>query len=268
MPASHTVRLAILECDTPVPPVLERVGTYGDVFKALLRTAATAIQDEATIAGKPAPSIDWQFSVFDVVAEPQTYPDLDDVDAVLITGSKHDSYRDVPWINTLVDYTAKILRQDRVKLVGICFGHQIIGRALGMRVKPNTKGWEVAVNEFDLTDAGTKLFGRADMRLQFVHRDIVHDPPAQVSPLNPTASIVRLGGNEICENQGMYSPGHFLSVQGHPEFTDFIVSRIVEARHASGVFTDEMAREFLDKATREHDGLLVSKAIVRFLVDL
>jgi GMP synthase-like glutamine amidotransferase len=58
-----------------------------------------------------------------------------------------------------VDFTTKVLTQDRVRAIGVCFGHQIIGRALGAKVRPNEAGWEVAVSEVNLTGEGTELFG-------------------------------------------------------------------------------------------------------------
>lgn len=45
-------------------------------------------------------------------------------------------------------------------VVGICFGHQIIARALGSRVGRNPNGWEVAVSDVNLTEPGKELFGR------------------------------------------------------------------------------------------------------------
>jgi len=44
-------------------------------------------------------------------------------------------------------------------LVGICFGHQILGRALAAKVGRNPEGWEVAVSKISLTDKGRKIFG-------------------------------------------------------------------------------------------------------------
>ncbi|KAI5285862.1 hypothetical protein KEM54_000232 [Ascosphaera aggregata] len=274
MSASRPIRVAILECDTPVPPVLEKVGTYGDIFSALLTNAAVAVENDAKKEKEKeeeeeeegrTEKVNLQFSAFNVVDEPDVYPQLEDVDAILITGSKHGSYKDIPWIIKLVEFTAEILKQDRIKLVGICFGHQIIGRALGVKVGPNEKGWEVAVTNFDLTDEGKKLFGLERMNLQFLHRDIVHEIPPSPSPLNSNATIECIGGNAICENQGMYSPGHFITFQGHPEFTGFIVSEIVKIRRAAGVFTDDMARDFLNRAGVDHDGLLATKSIIKFL---
>lgn len=84
--SSTPLRVAILECDTPVPPVLEKVGTYGDIFTALLKNAAAAVQEDAKKEGK-SEQIAVQTSTYDVVRDPDTYPKLDDIDAVLITGS-------------------------------------------------------------------------------------------------------------------------------------------------------------------------------------
>jgi GMP synthase-like glutamine amidotransferase len=72
----------------------------------------------------------------------------------------HNSFEDIPWINTLVDFTAKILNQNRIRTIGVCFGHQIVGRAMGVRVGRNDDGWEAAVYDVDLSEKGKQLFGK------------------------------------------------------------------------------------------------------------
>lgn len=72
------LRIAILECDTPPPPVVEKYGQYGRIFTTLLESAADALG--------LSPEQDLELSVYDVVTA-QEYPDLDKVDAVLISGS-------------------------------------------------------------------------------------------------------------------------------------------------------------------------------------
>lgn len=75
-----TLRIAILECDTPMDKVLDKYGSYGDIFTALLRQAA----QDLTAAGE---KVQVECSNYDVVHK-QEYPeDLDKVDAVLMTGS-------------------------------------------------------------------------------------------------------------------------------------------------------------------------------------
>jgi GMP synthase-like glutamine amidotransferase len=53
-----------------------------------------------------------------------------------------------------------LLDQKRVRVVGVCFGHQIIGRALGTPLGRSDEGWEVSVLPMELTDEGKRLFKR------------------------------------------------------------------------------------------------------------
>lgn len=76
------------------------------------------------------------------------------------TPAEHDSFADHPWILKLVDFTRKAYEDKRVKIFAICFGHQILARALGVKVGRNPKGWELAVCEVDLSEQGRELFGR------------------------------------------------------------------------------------------------------------
>jgi len=53
--------------------------------------------------------------------------------------------------------------QPALKLIGICFGHQIISRAFGPKdskgVQKNPLGWEVGTRVVDLNETGRALFG-------------------------------------------------------------------------------------------------------------
>lgn len=68
------------------------------------------------------------------------------------------AHEDVAWINTLVDWVARLITEHpQVKVIGICFGHQIITRACGGKLERNPKGWEVATTKIELTDVGKKV---------------------------------------------------------------------------------------------------------------
>ena len=47
----------------------------------------------------------------------------------------------------------------KVKVIGVCFGHQIVGRALGAKVDRSDGGWEVSVVPIELSAEGKRLFG-------------------------------------------------------------------------------------------------------------
>ncbi len=43
-------------------------------------------------------------------------------------------------------------------MIGVCFGHQIVGRALGAKVGRNDDGWEAAVTDLRLSEKGKEIF--------------------------------------------------------------------------------------------------------------
>lgn len=185
------IRLAILECDTPAPKTKDQYGSYTGLFTTLLQAGSSS-------AGIPPSSL--KISGYDVV-EKQEYPDLEAVDAILITGSStlslfsfaapiqlsdssylsdsllpyvshidplrtilmlpgHSAFDTNHWTNRLVAFVQRVLAHPQVRIVGICFGHQIVGRALGAPVQRNEQGWEVSAMTVDLSAQGQKLFGR------------------------------------------------------------------------------------------------------------
>lgn len=75
------LRIAVLECDQPIGRTYAKYGGYGNLFKELLETAAEKIEEK--------PELD--VTKFDVV-NTEHYPKLEDVDAVLLTGSRKSCY--------------------------------------------------------------------------------------------------------------------------------------------------------------------------------
>ncbi|EAQ87719.1 hypothetical protein CHGG_04338 [Chaetomium globosum CBS 148.51] len=240
------LRLAILEADTPVPAANERYGGYFGVFKHLFtRAVAPApLESELILTGH------------NVVHNPSTaYPNLEDVDAILISGSKHNAFEDDEWILTLVEFVRKALLHDRVKVVGICFGHQIVARALGALVARSDQGWEISVVETRLTEKGKEVFGKERETLQ-MHRDQVFGVP-------PGAEV--LASTDKCPNHGFLIPGRAITVQGHPEFTEDIMGEILELRHESGLFVDDLYRSGKERNGDHHDGIFMAQVFLKFL---
>ncbi|KAF3483092.1 GMP synthase [Arthroderma uncinatum] len=244
------IRVAVLKCDYPLPKTEEKYGTFGGLFKFLLGESTKALNRPDIID----PEAGLEVSEYDVVKE--AYPALEDVDAILITGSKSDAFDSTPWIVKLVEFTAKALAQDRVRVIGVCFGHQIIGRALGVKVGRSDAGWEAAVHPLTLTDKGKEIFGVEQLSIMEMHRDIVFDLPP---------NVVCLASTPKCAIQGMYSPRKFISVQGHPEFDKDIVMEIMQTRKAN--YPPDVFDEAMKVIGNKQDGVLIGQAFVKFLAE-
>lgn len=91
-----------------------------------------------------------------------------------------------------------------------------------------------------------------------MHKDIVYGVPEGVEVL---------GFSDKCKNQGMYAKGKLISVQGHPEFTQQIVTEIVGSRHKQGIFDEAAYEDAMARVGKRHDGVAVAQAFLRFLLE-
>ncbi|KAH7926613.1 class I glutamine amidotransferase-like protein [Leucogyrophana mollusca] len=256
------IRIALLVCGSI--PESEVHGNYFEVYRDLL--AASFPNTNPNPDAKPA----FDFIPYDVV-DAQAYPDEGEhFDAVLISGSAASAYENLGWINRLVAYVADLAAQKpEVKIIGICFGHQIVGRALGGECVPNGK-WELGVTEVQLSELGRAVFyGKPTLNIQQVHRDHVPSVPA---------GLHGLGSTPETPNQGMvkfrasyaYDPSqpptltdiHVLTLQGHPEFTAPIIKTIADVRKRAGVFGADVADEGRRCGGLPHDGVGVIGRVI------
>lgn len=95
-------------------------------------------------------------------------------------------------------------------------------------------------------------------RIQQMHQDIVHEYPS---------NVISLGSSPRCAVQGMYRPGQFITVQGHPEFKEEIVTEVVSLRTQAGVFSKEQGEDALKRAKWDHDGVAIGATFLKFLLE-
>jgi hypothetical protein len=76
------LRIAVLECDTPIGATKEKYGGYGNLFKELLNNGVKEVREKDNVE---VPELDVR--KYDVVNQ-ETYPNIEDVDAVLLSGSR------------------------------------------------------------------------------------------------------------------------------------------------------------------------------------
>lgn len=125
------------------------------------------------------------------------------------SGSRYSVYDDEPWIHAYADLVRRF-HAHAVPFVGICFGHQMIGHALGGRVARHAGGWCIGVHQFAVR------VRRSWMQPPLASFGAVMSCQDQVEELPPGA--VTLASNESCP-AGMFEAGSLLGLQGHPEYT-------------------------------------------------
>ncbi len=189
-----------------------------------------------------------------LVAQNRFPSSLDECDGYIITGSPAGTYDDHEWIQTLIKFI-KRCHKEKKKLVGICFGHQLIAHALGGSSENANKGWGIGVRTFDIKNYKSWMEPHIDHQcsLIFSHQD-------HVMSLPPEAEL--LGTDDFCEFQ-LYSVGeHIFSMQGHPEFSREYAQERYFTRKAW--IEDEVYHRGIKSLEKKTDEHLVGKWLERF----
>jgi GMP synthase-like glutamine amidotransferase len=231
------VKIAILETGAPPAPLKATWGGYPAMFERLLSRTGLAFEART----------------FDVAAG-ELPEDPGGWDAQLITGSPAGVYDDLPWIAPLCGYLNAA--RGRTRLVGVCFGHQVMAQAFGGRVIKSPKGWGIGLHTYEVFEPQPWMDGADPVSVPVSHQD-------QVVELPPGGRAV--AGNAFCPNGVIaYEDGSSISVQHHPEFDPAYAAALVERRLGTAVDEAE-GRAAIETLSRPNDRLRVGGWIRRFL---
>jgi len=210
------------------PDALRDQGDYPDFFETLLAGRGLTFRRFAVLRG----------------AFPES---VRTCDGWLITGSRFGVYEPHPWIPPLEDFI-RAAHAAHVPVVGVCFGHQIIARAMGGRVEKFEGGWSVGPTEYDFD--GEKL------TLNAWHQDQVVERPAGAKVVART---------DFCANAALLYDDRMFSVQPHPEFSKEFIDGLIKVR-GPGLVPDGVLAEAIRRIETPLDSPKLADRIARFFL--
>ena len=209
------MKIGILICGKPTKNFINKFGDCGKIYKDFLSSS----QEN-----------NFRYQYYNCYEG--KFPDKLEIsicDCFMITGSPHSVYDNLEWINKLKELV-RYFDNIKKKMIGICFGHQLIAAALGCEVKKNTKGWEVSRCRIELNKLGQSLLKKKAINhndnylyIHQMHKDIVSD-------INEDSGLEIFSYNDMCNNQGMIKENHILTFQGHPEYFAGIIETLLNQR--------------------------------------
>ena len=202
------MKIGILKVDSVLPEFRNRHGDYPQMLVQILQR--NSMKDQKKL----------RFKTFDV--EKGAYPKhIDDFDGYIIPGSRKSVYDRDYWIGALKEFVIA-LDAKKKKLVGVCFGHQLIAEVLGGKTERCHRGWGVGVHQTQIHNPPWFTQNHPKTcSLAVSHRD-------QVSILPNRAELI--ASNKFCPHSMFGIEKHIFSMQGHPEFTSQYAMDLLKAR--------------------------------------
>lgn len=194
--------IAVLVTGDPVAATRDRLGGFLELIRAVTPGFAGAA---------------WQ--AYDARAL-DVLPDLTDALAVIITGSPLSITEPQPWMARAAEGLVALVRRETPTL-GICFGHQLLGHALGGRVALNPQGREMGTVPYTAQVHDPVLGPPGSWLVNSTHLDsVVELPPGAVvlgsTALEPHAAV-------------RFGPAAW-GVQFHPEIDGAVMREYIAAR--------------------------------------
>ncbi|KAK9677395.1 hypothetical protein RND81_11G140400 [Saponaria officinalis] len=165
-------------------------------------------------------------------------------DGFVITGSCSDAHSNDFWICKLVSFLHK-LDFLKKKVLGICFGHQILARSLGGKTGRATSGWDIGLRTIHFSSSSNKILSTfkipSTLNIIECHQDVVLEVPAKVEVIGRS--------NKTTIEMFKYGD-HMMGIQGHPEYNIDILLHLLDRlllKHLIGVkYADELRTKFMD----------------------
>jgi GMP synthase-like glutamine amidotransferase len=194
------MKIGILETGRPPGSLAEQFGDYPAMFARMLGSG-------------------FEIETFDVQSG-QLPPDVAAYGAYLITGSPAGVYEPLPWIPRLEQFIRSAMP---ARMVGVCFGHQVMAEALGGHVEKSDKGWGAGLHCYSVATREAWMDEADTVSIPASHQDqvVVQPPNTDVTLMSDFTAFAGLAWKD--------RPA--ISFQFHPEFSPAFAKALIEKRY-------------------------------------
>jgi GMP synthase-like glutamine amidotransferase len=198
------MKIGVLICDHVQDHLQPEFGDYPQMFASFLQ------------------KVDAQMEIHNFNVVDGVYPDdIGSCDAYITSGSKSGVNDEQAWIHWLEVFVQQLYSTD-IPFIGICFGHQLLARALGGRVEKSTNSWGVGMHTSEVIQHKDWMRpAQSTISLIVSHQDQIVELPTQAEILL---------SSEFCPYSMIQVGDNMLGIQGHPEFSPAYSRALMESR--------------------------------------
>jgi len=183
----------------------------------------------------------------------ESLPDLSLCDGIILTGSHSMVTDEDAWSQQTALWLRDAVHKE-IPLLAICYGHQLLAKALGGVSDYHSKGMEIGTVQINLTGnvRDDPLFCDVPDRF-FAHT--IHSQTVLTLP----SGAVRLAYNSHDENHAFRIGKCAWGVQFHPEFTKAIMNSYIEEVAKTGKFDGGTKQLLLEKSQETEESYVLLK---------
>lgn len=166
--------------------------------------------------------------------------DIDKYQGFVVGGSHYSVNDDKEWVKRMEQLILSLAKKSpSPRVVGLCFGHQLVAKALGGTVSPNPSGKfilqaeKVKATKKDAVRNSTvsKLFESGPLVLLESHSECVTELPPDAVSIASSAS---------CDHEMVLFTDNILGIQSHPECgVEEFEEKILPSLMSNNLFTEE-----------------------------
>ena len=231
------MKIGILKCDSTNEHFRKEHGDYPEMFISLFQSVEPFLE----------------FETYDVIL--REFPNnLQDNDVYLISGSRYGVNDGDNWIDDLEKFVLE-LQHRKHPLIGICFGHQMIAKALGGKTELATQGWGAGVQKYQ------KILTEPWMEPDLKQFSILSFHKDQVTKLPENAVLI--AQNDFCPYSAYYIGEWLISFQGHPELTKDYVRALLY--HRENILGRKVLKNGIKSLEQQIQPQTIAKWILNFI---